>query len=179
MIKSVKLQVTLTTGKRPQKWYLSRASSCESEVDAASQSTVLSSTQVESFRRPAFAELLDDLGEVGESLEPPTKSEETPSWFRPPCLKSRCTHPRAGRRVSRGVFGLWPGQEAGLRPLKASVASTSPPYCTPAPTHTATTAEPVFLQAVRPARRVVFRGSRRSDGLSRVLCFDICCSHDS
>ncbi|XP_051278330.1 PKc_LIMK_like_unk domain-containing protein isoform X1 [Dicentrarchus labrax] len=32
---------------------------------------------VESFRRPAFIELLDELGEVAESLEPPAKSDVT------------------------------------------------------------------------------------------------------
>ncbi|XP_029961249.1 dual specificity testis-specific protein kinase 1-like isoform X1 [Salarias fasciatus] len=34
---------------------------------------------VESFRRPAFTELLDELGEVAESLEPPPKPELTTS----------------------------------------------------------------------------------------------------
>lgn len=33
--------------------------------------------QLESFRRPAFTELLDELGEVAESLEPPSKPEAT------------------------------------------------------------------------------------------------------
>lgn len=34
---------------------------------------------LESFRRPAFTELLDELGEVAESLEPPPKSDLTTS----------------------------------------------------------------------------------------------------
>ncbi|GLD52474.1 dual specificity testis-specific protein kinase 1-like isoform X1 [Lates japonicus] len=34
---------------------------------------------VESFRRPAFTELLDDLGEVAETLEPPPQSDLTAS----------------------------------------------------------------------------------------------------
>lgn len=34
---------------------------------------------VESFRRPAFTELLDEMSEVAESLEPPPKPELTTS----------------------------------------------------------------------------------------------------
>lgn len=41
---------------------------------------LLSQSKMESFRRPAFTELLDELGEVAESLELPAKSDLTTSW---------------------------------------------------------------------------------------------------
>lgn len=36
--------------------------------------------QLESYRRPAFTELLDELGEIAETLDPPTVSQLTTSW---------------------------------------------------------------------------------------------------
>lgn len=45
-------------------------------------------SKVESFRRPAFTELLDELGEVAENLELPAKSDVTMSWVI--SLKTAC-----------------------------------------------------------------------------------------
>lgn len=49
------------------------------------------SLQLESFRRPAFTELLDELGEVAESLELPFPPPPPPSSLPPPPPKPDLT----------------------------------------------------------------------------------------
>ncbi|XP_040010218.1 PKc_LIMK_like_unk domain-containing protein isoform X4 [Xiphias gladius] len=52
---------------------------CEILARIPADPEILPRTQLESFRRPAFTELLDELGEVAETLEPPPKSDLTTS----------------------------------------------------------------------------------------------------
>ncbi len=61
-------------------FYLSKESELPGEGIASQSHSLFLASKMESFRRPAFTELLDELGEVAESLEPPPKSDLTTSW---------------------------------------------------------------------------------------------------